>query len=122
MKIGRALIICKRCILKIHRELFSRNCRKGFSEEGVMTCKKIDAHICIVIITIVLRVNDYHLTSGYLVMLGGGLSTVPKIFPGETDEGTAGCDVPPSASPCALHPSPSFTSNATVGLIQIMVK
>lgn len=73
------------------------------------------------IILIALQINDYHPTSGDLVMSGGGLSIIPKILPRETDKRTAGCYGPPPASPCAFHPSLAFTSNATVGLIEIMV-
>lgn len=57
-----------------------------------------------------------------MVMSGGGLGIVLKILFGETDEGTAGRDGPPSAPPRTLHPSSSFTSNAFVGCIHIGVK
>lgn len=74
------------------------------------------------IITIVFTINNHPLISGDMVMSGRGLSTIPKIFPGEADKGAAGCDGPPAASPGALHPTPSFTSKAFVGLLHTTVK
>lgn len=53
------------------------------------------------------------MASGDLVMLGGGLSTVLEIFPGEADKGAARCYDSPPASPGALHPSSPFTGDDT---------
>lgn len=57
------------------------------------------------------------MASGDLVLLGGRLSTVPKIFSGEADKGATRCYDPPPAPPGALHPSSSLTGDVIVVLI-----
>ena len=50
-------------------------------------------------------------------MLGGGLSTVLEILPGEADEGAARCYDSPPASLGALHSTPPFAGDASVVLL-----
>ena len=60
------------------------------------------------------------MSSGNLVMLGGGFSIVPKIFLGEADKRATRCYDSPPASPGALHPSSPFTGDAGVVLMCLL--